>query len=136
MRVLDKTTMCSCKKPDCYFCWLRNKVYTTTAEMPKREISSYEELLAILSEVSKASGVSVEQIVGNSRKEDFCMARQVFCYISRKMEKWTDKQIGLLIVRDRTTVIHSYNVIKNMLDTKEPKYTELGNRLGIKVANC
>jgi len=94
-----------------------------------RGIRPDDGLSDILADVSEASGVSVEQITGESRKEEIRIARQMFCYVARKTGKWSDEQIGTEITRDRTTVIHSCDVVENMLDTKEPNYTKLWNRI-------
>ena len=129
MSIFETLADCGCNKPDCYFCWLRGRAYTTTAIEKKREIPELSEILSV---VSEAAGVTVEQIVGESRQENICIARQVFCYAARQQKTWKDRQIGAAINKDRTTVVHSFGVVKTMLEIGiPPEYTALCNKLGI-----
>jgi chromosomal replication initiation ATPase DnaA len=133
MNTFEQQTQCGCNKRDCYFCWLRNRVYTTTALEGsvgfgrKRE----PELEDILRAVSEASGVSVEDIKGGRRLEEIIPARQMYCYLARKAGKWSYWRIGEIIGKDHATALHSCRKVEEMLETKEPEYTALANRLGI-----
>jgi chromosomal replication initiator protein len=103
-------------------------VYTTTAlEVRKSE----PELEDILRAVSEASGVSVEDIKGECRRKKIIAARQMYCYLARKAGKWSYWRIGNIIGKDHASAMHSCKEIKKMLETKEPEYTALANRLGI-----
>ena len=86
MNTFEQPTLCGCNKPDCYFCWLRNRVYTTTALVDiKPTDNAYEtELYGILAKVSMASGVTIDDILGRSREAKIRIARQMFCYIAAK----------------------------------------------------
>ena len=131
MSIFEKPTTCGCNKPDCYFCWLRGRIYATT-QIEKREIADITELHQILTAVCEDSGVTPEDIKGSSRHEKVRIARQVFCYAAR-LKKWKDWQIGAAINRDRSTVVHSCGVVKTMLEMKrpEPEYVALASKLGI-----
>ena len=131
MSIFEPITQCGCGKADCYFCWLRNKVYDTTAVRTMHENSDDSDLYGILSEVSRESGVSTTQIAGRSREGDIRVARQMFCYVARKRNKWKDWQISAVIKHKRCTVIHSCMVVETMLEVKDPKYVALAKRLGI-----
>jgi len=132
MSIFEQPTTCGCNKPDCYFCWLRDKVYTTTSAISYGNAKRTKdiELCDILAEVSKASGVPIEDIVGRSRKEKIRIARQMFCYVAHK-KKWSFRKIRNVINRNHATAIHSCYVVKDMFETKQQEYTSLGCKLGI-----
>ena len=73
--------------------------------------------------------MTVEDIVGKSRGSKVRIARQIFCYIASQNENWIDTQIGAVIDKDRTSVVHSRGVVKTMLEIKEPEYTALVKKL-------
>ena len=135
MSITEPPTTCFCQKPDCYFCWLRNKVWNTTAEKPMRNSDDDSELSAILSDVCMAAGVSVEDVRGESRVGKILRARQMYCYVTRKQEltpgvsQWYLREIGSVINRDHSTVIHSCEVVENMLKTKHKEYEKVINKL-------
>ena len=120
-------------------------MWTTSAENPMKEKSKIDaELSVILSDVCKAACVSVDDVIGKSRFAKIVAARQLFCYVARKKTKlvikntefvekaiWTYRQIGAAINCGSATIIHSYNVVDNMLDTRQPEYVALACRLGI-----
>ena len=117
MSIFEQPTQCGCNKPDCYFCWLRNRIYATTA-LEKPEKAKEPDLNDILQEVSEKYGISVENITGKSRKTEIVAARQMFCYIAKNKGKWTLKQICKTInVKQHGTVIHACKATENMLYT-------------------
>jgi chromosomal replication initiation ATPase DnaA len=123
MSIFEPLPQCGCNRADCYFCWLKNRTYhTTSGKMLNEIIENHSCLVEILSDVSEASGVSVEQIAGESRLEEIRIARQVFCYAARQTGKWTDEHIGEAIGRDRTTVIHSCRQAETNIAVRD-KYT-------------
>jgi len=129
---------CGCEKKECYYCWLKGRVYTTT--MPVRVNQPKEAgLNDILKNVSTASGVDIKQITGRSRHEKVRIARQMFCYMARKKERfpgkpvWTLKQISEAVnYRQHCTVIHSIETVATMLRQKNAsEYKSIGCRLGL-----
>ena len=131
MSIFEKQPLCGCEKPDCYFCWLKGRIYRTTPIENKCEIADATELHKLLATVCEASGVTIEEIRGNSRHEKVRVARQVFCYAAR-LQKWKDWQIAAAINRDRSTVVYSCGVVKTMLGMKQPgEYAVLCQKLGI-----
>ena len=137
MSIFEQQTPCNCNKPDCYFCWLRNKVYTTTALEKTEDHTKEPEPYDILVRVSEASGVTIEDIAGRLRKENIVIARQMFCYVARihlkktGVPKWQLHKIGSVINRDHSSVLHSCAVVENMMETRHPEYISLGVKLGI-----
>ena len=130
---------CTCKKKDCYYCWLKGRIYTIAAQEEIKPMT----LCDVLEKVSATSGVPVEQITGRSRKEKARIARQVFCYIARKTERspgvprWTLDQIGRMVnYRRHTAVCHSVKLVEAMLNySNEPKYTALCCGIGVQYAS-
>ena len=127
---------CTCKKKDCYFCWLKGRVYTVAAPKRVKPVT----LRDVLERVSAESGVPVEQITGRSRKENVRIARQMFCYVARSMEsspgvpRWTLMQIGNTVNYKRhVSVSHSVKLVELMLNNYpgEQKYTALYCSIGI-----
>ena len=117
----ESEQICGCDKPDCYFCWLRNRTYTTTAhvEIMPTDSDCGITLCDILEKVSYASGVSIDDIKGRKRNSEICVARHLYCHFAKKIGKWKDKQIAKMIGRDRTTVIHSYRIAQQYIDSKD-----------------
>lgn len=56
------------------------------------------------------------------RKEDKVLARQIFSYLCRNMTSLTDDEISKYVHRDRTTVIHSVEVITDYIKVNNPQY--------------
>jgi len=144
MSICEPLTLCGCNLPDCWFCNQRKISPWLFPGLPPCDVSKYKEvkmttpegdtdLTSILNEVSVASGVKIEDIAGRSRREEFVIPRQFYCYLARKKGKWKDRQIGSAIGYDRCTVIHSCGVIEDMLEmpSRCPKYKALAQRLGI-----
>lgn len=70
----------------------------------------------ILENTSKCCHVSLEEIVGKSRKANIVECRQLSIYVAQKHTKLTHSKIGLLIGdRDHATVIHSIKTIERRL---------------------
>lgn len=61
----------------------------------------------ILEIISHESGISVENILSNSRKTETVISRHIYCGILRKNYKYSLTYIGDLINRDHTSVIHA-----------------------------
>ena len=72
------------------------------------------ELQNILSEVCDFLNVRDEEAKGKCRKTEFVVARVVYCEAARCFTDASQIEIGALINRDRTTVLHSFKSSKNM----------------------
>jgi chromosomal replication initiator protein len=71
--------------------------------------------------VSEYTDIPVLKIKSRSRKREILRARQLCIYIIRKYTGMSLKSIGEQFGdRDHTTVIHSLNTIKDLMDTKDP----------------
>lgn len=77
-------------------------------------------LETILNSVSESLGVSVDDMQSKSRRRQFVIARQLFCYIARIDYHFTLKEIGDMIGgRDHTTSIHSIKMISDLVSIKD-----------------
>jgi chromosomal replication initiation ATPase DnaA len=126
MSIFEKPVTCNCNKPDCYFCWLKSRIYATTAVQEKQYLSKPE---VVLMAVCRLTGVSPEDVKSKSRRLDVVIVRQVYCYAARELTGASMKGIGEVVNRDHATVIHSYRVVQNMLATGNRNYTGLIMRL-------
>jgi hypothetical protein len=71
--------------------------------------------------VSEASGISIFQMKGKSRKREIVIARQAVCFLASKY--FMLREIGdYLGGRDHSTVIHSRNLVEDMLFMNDPLY--------------
>lgn len=67
----------------------------------------------ILEIISHESGISVEDILSNSRKTEKVISRHIYCGILRKNYKYSLPYIAELINIDHTTVIHATEQYNN-----------------------
>lgn len=70
----------------------------------------------IISLVSKRYGVGEDDIFGRKRQQQICHARNVSVYIIKKSTDLSYPSIGKMFGRDHSTIISSYDAIKNDLD--------------------
>lgn len=75
----------------------------------------------IIKRVSKATGVTVEELKSKTRKRVILVPRQVaqyliYCELKGKM---TLKEMGGLFGKDHATIIHSYKEVKRGIETKD-----------------
>jgi chromosomal replication initiation ATPase DnaA len=64
-------------------------------------------MAAILEMVAGEFHVSIPALKGPSRDGFTAQPRQAFCWLSRKVGDWSTPQIGRVIDRDHTTVLHA-----------------------------
>lgn len=77
---------------------------------------------AIVKLVSDSLGVPVVNIVSQSREEVGREARQIAMYLCKKyIPKVTPKDIGEYFGKERTTVIHSYEKVEDLLVSNDAK---------------
>lgn len=74
--------------------------------------------------VSQVCGLPIEKIVGKDRTRRIVIARQLYCYILREHFWYGLVEIGKTINRDHTTIIHSYRLVKNLLEIGDPQMVE------------
>ena len=85
--------------------------------LKQRMTKSEREQLAsdILNTVSNYYGVSIEDIKGKCRKRRIVKPRQIIVYLLRTKARMVLSDIGYVLNRDHTTMIHSITCIQNEL---------------------
>ncbi len=74
----------------------------------------------VLHEVSKAFGVSNDQLLGRERTREVALPRQIAMYLLREEGGVSLPQIGEMIGgRDHTTVIYACDKVNNLMETDE-----------------
>jgi chromosomal replication initiation ATPase DnaA len=92
--------------------------YFVMPGIPKDNSTLPEKLFKV---IQKEFGVTQEQIASKSRKRAIVVYRQLFCYFVMEHRILSLKAVGDLIGnRDHTTVIHSVNTIKDLIDVEDP----------------
>jgi len=83
--------------------------------LKQRMSKSEKEQLAkdILSTVTNYYGVSIEDIKGKCRKRKIVKPRQIIMFLLRTKARMVLSDIGEVLNRDHTTVIHSITCIQN-----------------------
>ena len=76
-------------------------------------------LLDIVSEVTQ---VSKEDILSRSRTRHKVVARQLYSYFARTSLNMTLKDIGLQFGIHHSTIIHSIELVKDMISTNDTQY--------------
>ncbi len=71
----------------------------------------------ILSAVSKAYGVPVENIKSKKKTDNIANARQIAIYIIKNMTELTYKEVGAIFDRDYSTAIAAYNKVERNIKT-------------------
>ena len=87
MSIFEKPTPYGCEKPDCYFCWLRGRAYTTTpletiATQPTLKTKVPEDILIA---VCKITGVDPAAVKSPSRNHKIIAARHMYCIIADEL---------------------------------------------------
>ena len=73
----------------------------------------------VFTAVYKVTGVTKSQITSSSRRPDVAFARHAVCYFLKEIYGMAGDVIAGFVNRDRTTVIHSLGVIRDMIEYKE-----------------
>jgi chromosomal replication initiation ATPase DnaA len=68
-------------------------------------------------QMARKHGISVEEMIGESRKQKFVRARQELCHTLSKKHGWSLPSIGSrLNNRDHTTILHAIRRHQKILD--------------------
>jgi chromosomal replication initiation ATPase DnaA len=79
----------------------------------------------IIHEVAKFYGVTVADIMGDSRRRPIPEARQYVMYQMRFKQQLSTKQIGIIFGKDHTTVIYACKVISDLIKVNQLKIVKL-----------
>lgn len=91
--------------------WIVPSVHKQKLTRTEREQLASE----IIDVVSNYYGVAIKDIKGRSRKREIVKPRQVIVFLLRTKAKMKLTDIGQVLERDHTTVIHSITCIQNEL---------------------
>ena len=72
--------------------------------------------------MSQVSGIATEDIMGRSRKTDYCTARHIIWYRLQKDKHWSLDRIGRYFGRNHATVVHGIKEVS--LYRNVPSYEE------------
>ncbi len=74
--------------------------------------------------------VSWEKVASDSRKAQYIIARHLYCYFARTVQKKTLKHIAeVLGGRDHTTIIHAVDKVKTMIEINDELYIHPYNEI-------
>jgi chromosomal replication initiation ATPase DnaA len=83
-------------------------------------MKNMEQLKMLLGICAEVMDTTPEKIIGKERFRKTVVARQIYCYISRRFLNYNLGEIGKSINKDHTTVIHSTRFVTNMLEMDDP----------------
>lgn len=59
--------------------------------------------------------VTPDQVISQTRKQNVCYARHMFCYLCRKHLKMTFAGVGYIVRRDHSSIINAVNVCTDLI---------------------
>ena len=78
---------------------------------------------AIMTMVCRYYSINKKLVLGKKRDREIVMARQMFCWLSRRYTRSTFKLMGEYINRNHATVLHSVRKVEELIDfDRELKY--------------
>jgi len=92
-----------------------------------------KEIERILSSILNFYSVEKPEIFSNSRKKHIVNARQIFIYCLRKKFKLSFPAIAKFLNKDHTTILHSCNRAKELINNKEQLKERVSLILGNKI---
>lgn len=109
---------------------MKNKTYPCIVVSMINHVSAHytppEQLIAeIFDKVYKVTGISMEKLKGKSQKGDIIYARHLTMYLLKKKVGLIVREIGKLLNRDHSTVIHGVQSFQNKIDTEPETYNEV-----------
>ena len=75
----------------------------------------------VLKKVAQYFGVSLEDLLGQSRKKDFALPRHLSMFFLHCEEKLSLTRIGTLFNRDHTSILYAAEKIKKAISKKDPE---------------
>jgi chromosomal replication initiation ATPase DnaA len=75
----------------------------------------------ILETVAKYFNITKEQLLKKDRRKEIVIPRQIAIYLIKIRTKLDDGKIGEIIKKDRTTAIHSINLINDYYSVGHPE---------------
>ena len=101
---------------------VKNIIQTINLHIPKNSLTSKK----IIKTVADFYEISVEDVIGESRKKELVVPRQIIMYLMREEINASFPNIGHeLGNRDHTTAMHAYNKIKKEVSKNEKIKTDI-----------
>ena len=72
----------------------------------------YKAALEIMKAVAKAYGVTLEDLRSHSRIARLATARAVVCYLLYRYYNYSLKDVGRMVLRDHSSVMHSVRLVE------------------------
>ena len=88
----------------------------------------------IIGKVADFYGISSEEVIGKGKTKDVANARQISTYLIRKLTGLTLEQIGEVMGRDHTTVLHSIRKVEENLQN-DPKLVDAVHDITANITN-
>ena len=88
----------------------------------------------IIGKVADFYGISSEEVIGKDKTKDVANARQISTYLIRKLTGQTLEQIGEVMGRDHTTVLHSIRKVEENLQN-DPKLVDAVHDITANITN-
>ncbi len=88
----------------------------------------------IIGKVADFYGISSEEVIGKGKTKDVANARQISTYLIRKLTGQTLEQIGEVMGRDHTTVLHSIRKVEENLQN-DPKLVDAVHDITANITN-
>lgn len=110
---------------------------TITMGMAWEMLSQYAQPMAtldldgIIRSVSQACGVSADQMLSRSHKQQYVMARNAVFYLARKHTELTLKEIGRRMNRTHATVIKGISSLEREIARETPKGRQISATLSL-----
>jgi chromosomal replication initiator protein len=71
----------------------------------------------IIEKIASYYGISIEEISGKSKIKNTAMARQISMYLMRKLTNLTLEEIGTVLNKDHSTVLHAIRRIEDNISS-------------------
>lgn len=98
------------------YCLLKGKQDPTYYKTLAHRIREAER---IIGEVAKYFNMEAKDLLKKDRSKPYIIPRQVATYLVKIRTKLSDGEIAKIIKRDRTTVIHTMNLINGLISTEQ-----------------
>jgi len=83
----------------------------------------------VFNKICKTAGVEPKIIKSQCRKGKNIIIRHIYCYIARKQTQKPFCEIGNIIKRTHSSVIHSCRVVQNGIETNDKQIMKIYNKL-------
>ena len=105
---------------------------TSRAEKAATLAADVERAMYLAAEIA---GVNVRVLTSHNRWERPCMMRQIAAYWLYKVRQYTQREIGSVFCRDRSSIYHAVNRIGELLTIGDKQTTELWQEFSTRITD-